>query len=67
MYRSTQANGDQIGFSLETRPEVLAKEHGESTVLFKVNPKGTVGRFRPRAKRRQESFAERNLRLGNLA
>lgn len=67
MYRSLQADRDRPGFSLETKPEMIAQSNGESTVLFKVNPVGNVGRFRPRAKRQKETFAERNSRLGHLA
>lgn len=53
--------------SLEMKPELVAQSNGQSSVLYRVNPVGNVGRFRPRAKRKQESFAERNSRLGYIA
>ena len=53
--------------TLESRPENEAIANHESSVLFKVLPNGKVGRFRPRIKRKRETFAERNSRLGHLA
>lgn len=48
-------------------PEERAQANGESTVLYKVPPNGNVGMFRPRPKRKRETFGERNSRLGYLA
>lgn len=66
LFQSTQQS-IKPNFSLESRPEHIAAANQESSVLFRVDPKGQVGRFRPRKQRVRESFGERNSRLGHLA
>ena len=67
MYSTMQQSDNSRPFSLEDKPEVIAALKGESSVLFKVPPNGTVARFRPRRQRRQETWGERNNRLGYIS